>query len=310
MLTLEQKEKLEKQQYRLVGKHSVVKICYWTKECVRNKNKVCYKQHFYDIHCGKCLEMSPAILCNQRCLHCWRDNSIFSSGWKGAVDEPKEIIAGCITARKKLLIGFKGHDNVGLKKFEDYILPDHAAISLTGEPCLYPKLPELVDSFFDDFNFRTVFLVTNGTVPEMLKKFGVSSKHFPTNIYLSAEAYDLASHKKLNNPVSKELWSQVKESMKYLSAVKDKTRTILRITAIKRLNLDKAEKFAKFVKLMQPAFIEVKGYAFLGYSRQRLKEENVPNWNEVKKFAQELGESCGYSISAEHQPSFVVQLSL
>ncbi|MBU1974595.1 MAG: 4-demethylwyosine synthase TYW1, partial [Nanoarchaeota archaeon] len=167
MLTKEQIERLEKQQYRLVGKHSVVKICFWTKECVREKNKVCYKEHFYDVHCGKCLEMSPVITCNQRCLHCWRDTSVFSNEWEGSADEPREIIEGCIEARRKLLIGFKGHDDVDLVKFEDYIIPDHAAISLTGEPCLYPKLPELVDCFFDDFNFRTVFLVTNGTVPSM-----------------------------------------------------------------------------------------------------------------------------------------------
>jgi len=309
MLNKEQVEKLEKQQYRVVGNHSVCKICHWTKECVREKNRVCYKQHFYDVHCGKCLEMSPVILCNQRCLHCWRDTSLFGKEWKGSVDEPKEIIQGCIAARKKLLMGFKGHDDVDLKKFEDYIVPDHAAISLTGEPCLYPRLPELVDSFFNDFDFRTVFLVTNGTVPGMLKKFGKESRHFPTNIYLSLEGYDLKSHKKLNNPVSAELWDKVKESMKYLFTVKNKTRTILRITAIKGYNLDKALRFVKFVKLMQPTHIEVKGYAFLGYSRKRLKEENIPSWEEVRKFAQELGQECGYIISGEQEASFVVQLS-
>ena len=43
MLTDLQKERLYKQQYRLVGNHSAVKVCFWTKECVREKNKVCYK---------------------------------------------------------------------------------------------------------------------------------------------------------------------------------------------------------------------------------------------------------------------------
>jgi tRNA wybutosine-synthesizing protein 1 len=310
MLTEEQKEKLYKQQYRLIGNHSAVKICYWTKENLRHKDKVCYKQHFYDVHCGNCLEMSPAIVCNQRCLHCWRDTSVFSDSWEGPVDDPKEIIKGCIEARKKLLIGFKGHDGVDKEQFEDFVNPDHAAISLTGEPTLYPKLPQMVDSFFDDFNFRTVFLVTNGTQPEMLKRFGTESKHFPTNLYLSLEAYDLESHKKLNNPVTKDTWKKVQESMQFLSTVNKKTRTILRISAIKGYNMDKAKEFVKFIELMQPTHIEVKGYSFLGYSRKRLKEENVPEWEDVQKFSKELEELTSYKITAEHEPSTVVQLSL
>ena len=306
MLSEEQIKRLEKQQYRLVGKHSVCKICFWTKECVRNKNKVCYKQHFYDVHCGNCLEMSPVITCNQRCLHCWRDNSIFSAGFEGSVDDPKEIIQGCIEARKKLLIGFKGREGVDLEKFESYVIPDHAAISLTGEPCLYPKLPSLIDSFFNDFNFRTVFLVTNGTVPSMLKRFE-ESKHFPTNLYLSLEGYDLESHQKLSVPVIKDSWEKVQESMQYLATVKDKTRTILRITAIKGCNMY-PEKFVKFVELMKPTFIEVKGYGFLGHSRKRLNEENVPSWDEVREFALSLGSLSDYTITGEHEPSDVVQL--
>ncbi|MBT6402164.1 4-demethylwyosine synthase TYW1 [Candidatus Woesearchaeota archaeon] len=310
MLTEQQKERLYKQQYRLVGNHSVVKVCFWTKECVREKNKVCYKEHFYDIHCGNCLEMSPAITCNQRCLHCWRDTSVFSSGWTEEIDDPKEIIQGCIEARRKLMIGFKGNENVDLVKFENYLIPDHAAISLTGEPCMYPRLPELVDSFFDDFNFRTVFLVTNGTMPEVLKKFGKDSKHFPTNLYMSLEAFDSDSYQKFNNPVSTDTWNNIQESMKYLSTIKDKTKTILRITAVKKFNMEKAKEFVKFIELMQPTHIEIKGYGFLGYSRKRMQEENVPEWNEVIDFSKELAELTGYSITEEHEPSTVIQLSV
>ena len=309
MLTEQQKERLYKQQYRLVGNHSAAKVCFWTKECVREKNKVCYKEHFYDIHCGNCLEMSPAITCNQRCLHCWRDTSVFSKDWQGEADDPKEIIQGCIEARKKLMIGFKGNENVDLVKFENYLIPDHAAISLTGEPCMYPRLPELVDSFFDDFNFRTVFLVTNGTMPEVLKKFGKDSKHFPTNLYMSLEAFDSDSYQKFNNPVSTDTWNNIQESMKYLSTIKDKTKTILRITAVKKFNMEKAKEFVKFIELMQPTHIEVKGYGFLGYSRKRMQEENVPEWNEVIDFSKELAKLTNYKITEKHEPSTVVQLT-
>lgn len=316
MLTAQQKERLQIQQFRIVGRHSAVKICSWTKNHIR-KNKVCYKQEFYDIHTGNCLEMTPAITCNQRCLHCWRDTSVFAPKWEGEADEPKEIIQGCIEGRKELLVGFGGSEALkksveGLKRLKVCELPDHAAISLTGEPTLYPKLPQLIDSFFDDFNFRSVFLVTNGTQPEMLKKIGDAtkgSKHFPTNLYLSMESYSPETYQKFNNPVVKGTWEAVQESMKYLATIKAQTRTILRITAVKGFNMDQAKEFVQFVELMKPVHIEIKGYAFMGHSRNRLKEENVPNWEEVQQFAQELGELCEYKITGEHQPSTIVQLS-
>jgi tRNA wybutosine-synthesizing protein 1 len=308
MLTQVQKERLYKQQYRLVGNHSAVKICHWNKEMMRNKNRPCYKQHFYDVHTINCLEMSPAITCNQRCLHCWRDTSVFSTKWEGETDDPKEIIKGCIEGRTQLLMGFKGLEGADLKNFDSYLIPDHAAISLTGEPCMYPKLHLLIDSFFDDFNFRTVFLVTSGTVPGMIKKIGTESKNFPTNLYLSLEAYDEKSHKDFNIPVIKNSWEKVNESLQYLSKVRDKTRTILRITAVKEFNMDKAKEFVKYIKMMNPVFIEVKGYAHIGYSQRRLEKANMPYWDEVQAFAKEIAELTGYKITAEDEPSDVVQL--
>ncbi|MEK6937767.1 MAG: 4-demethylwyosine synthase TYW1 [Nanoarchaeota archaeon] len=309
MLTSTQKSKALTQQYRLVGRHSAVKICHWTKECIR-KGRVCYKQEFYGIHTGNCLEMTPMITCNHRCLHCWRDTTLFAPRWEGEADDPKEIIKGCIYGRERLMIGFGGRENVKEKKleFQKYLVPDHAAISLTGEPCLYPRLPELIDSFFDDFNFRTVFLVTNGTVPEMLKRIGTGSKHYPTNTYLSLQAYDFPSHKKLNNPVIPETWDLMQESMKYLFTIKNKTKTIMRMTAIKGMNMDKAKEFLPYIKLMQPHFIEVKGYSFLGMSCRRMTKENIPYWEEVQQFAEELAKVSGYKIGMKHEVSDIVQL--
>ncbi|MEM4366468.1 MAG: 4-demethylwyosine synthase TYW1, partial [Candidatus Woesearchaeota archaeon] len=131
------RERLENQQYRLVGRHSAVKICYWCKKSIRGQAD-CYKNDFYGIPSHQCLEMSPAITCNKRCRHCWRDTSVYSTGWVGPVDEPKEIVEGCIKERMKLLSGFKGNLKVDRTKALASFLPRHAAISLTGEPMMYP----------------------------------------------------------------------------------------------------------------------------------------------------------------------------
>ncbi|MFB6217075.1 MAG: 4-demethylwyosine synthase TYW1, partial [Candidatus Aenigmatarchaeota archaeon] len=118
MLSDERKEELENRQYRIVGNHSAVRTCNWLKESLRC-NDVCYKQRFYGIKSHRCLQMTPALLCNQRCRHCWRDTSFFSSEWEGPVDDPEEIIEGSIEAQRELISGFGGNDDVPEEKLEE-----------------------------------------------------------------------------------------------------------------------------------------------------------------------------------------------
>jgi len=141
-LSEQKRERLEKQQYRLVGNHSAIKICFWCKKSIQGTGE-CYKKDFYAIDSHRCLEMSPAITCNKRCKHCWRDTSVFSKGWVGPVDEPKEIVENCIQARTKLLNGFKGSKSADKTKVDEALKPTNVAISLTGEPMMYPKYAEL-----------------------------------------------------------------------------------------------------------------------------------------------------------------------
>ncbi len=72
------------QGYQLVGKHSAVKICYWTRESlVRGRD--CYKGRFYGIESHRCLQMSPAIdSCNLHCRFCWRNQ-----GWENDAVMPE-----------------------------------------------------------------------------------------------------------------------------------------------------------------------------------------------------------------------------
>ena len=293
--------KLEGAQYRKVGNHSAVKICHWCKNAITG-GEPCYKEIFYAAHASKCLEMSPAITCNQRCLHCWRDTSIFSTGWVGPIDKPSEIIKGCIEERKKLLSGFKGNGKVSEETFNDAIKPDHAAISLTGEPCMYPRLDEMIEAYFKDFNFRTVYLVTSGTVPEMLKK--VEARVLPTNLYISLEATNPEQYKKLCLPVIPNAWEKVQESLGIMRNMK--TRTILRITCIKGLNMEKPEGFAEQIERAKPDFVEVKSYMFIGKSRLRLKKENMPEMKDILEFAKAIEENSSYKINDSVEESTLV----
>lgn len=292
--------RLEKQQYRLVGNHSAVKICMWCKESIRGKAE-CYKNDFYGIPSHQCLEMSPAITCNKRCKHCWRDTSVFSTGWVGPVDDPKDIVEQCIHARQKLLLGFGGHPSADKNKVDASFSPKHAAVSLTGEPMMYPRYPELIKEFFRR-GFTTVFAVTSGTVPETIKALEI----YPTNVYLSVEAWDKEMYTKYCIPVIHDAWEKFLESASLLKNIK--TRTIMRITCMKGINMDAPEKFKFIVDLMQPDVIECKAYAWMGYSRQRLLLDNSPDYGEVDVFAKKLMQATGYEMALSKMGSDVVML--
>ena len=144
----EKKERLEKQGYRLVGNHSAIKVCTWTKKAIRGED-ICYKCTFYGLNTWQCVQMTPALhVCTHRCNFCWRDIEFTFPEWIGPVDEPKDIVDGCIREHVKYLQGFGGNPKASKEKLDSAMKPLHFAISLSGEPTAYPRLPELV---FQDY---------------------------------------------------------------------------------------------------------------------------------------------------------------
>ena len=169
MIKEELKLLLEKQGYGFIGKHSAIKICEWTKKSLRDEG-VCYKEKFYGIKAHRCCQMSPSIgFCQNRCIFCWRPiEYTIGTKIKGKVDNPKELIENAIKMQQKQLIGFKGYKKVNRKKLEEAMKPNQFAISLSGEPCIYPKLGQLIKEIHK--RKATSFLVTNGLQPEVLEK--------------------------------------------------------------------------------------------------------------------------------------------
>jgi tRNA wybutosine-synthesizing protein 1 len=303
MIASAKKKDLEKQGYRLVGEHSAIKVCLWTKKSLREQG-MCYKQRFYGINSHRCVQMTPSLPnCTLRCTWCWRDIEHTTPGWIGKADPPEKIIDECIMQHTKYLQGFGGNAKTSQKKYAEAKEPLHFAISLAGEPTLYPKLPELINELKK--RKITSFLVTNGTCPEMLERLKASP---PTQLYLTLPAPNEETFKKVCSPLIKDGWKRILESLNMMRQLKKKTRTTVRLTVAKGVNMILAHEYAELIKAAEPMFVEVKAYMHVGYSKQRLGVEAMPLHNEIKEFAMQIARHIGYKLVDEQPISRVVLL--
>jgi len=303
MITADVKLVLKRQQYEVVGNHTRVKTCHWTKSDLRGEGG-CYKNKFYGINSHQCIQMTPTFTCNNACVFCWRDLRYHTQpAMEGGIDNPIDIVEGTIEAQKMLLSGFGGNPKTEEEKFERAMQPQHVAISLDGEPTLYPKLPELVREY-KNRNFST-FVVSNGLLPERIERL---MEEPPTQLYISVDAPNEELFNIIDRPIIKNAWQGLMKTISILPKLREQTRTVLRFTLIKGLNMTKAEQWAEIIKLSQPMFVEVKAYMWVGMSRERLELQNMPLHEEVKEFALEIAKHANYKLIDEHEPSRVVLL--
>lgn len=66
MVTPSQAAALKKEGYKLIGTHSAVKLCRWTKHQLRGRGG-CYKHTFYGITSYQCMEATPSLACANKC---------------------------------------------------------------------------------------------------------------------------------------------------------------------------------------------------------------------------------------------------
>jgi len=273
--------------YGFAGNHSGVQICTWTRKALRGKG-VCYKQKFYGIDCSRCCQMSPALAwCQENCTFCWRPMEWmrFTKMKKGEVDPPEKIITGCIEARRRLMSGIGGAHDVNSPLFDISFskFPSHWAISLSGEPTIYPYLPELISVLKKNPEVRSIFLVTNGQEPTMLSRLA-RKRALPTQLYVSVDAPTKELFGKINKSLYKDGWTRLNRTLSLLAKLK--CRRVIRFTLIRGIN-DSEEFFPLYAKLFEKSradFIEIKAYMFLGASRNRLKMENMPMHEYVREW--------------------------
>ena len=299
-------EVLRTQKYHLVGAHSAVKRCRWLYESLIH-NRFCYKQKFYGIRSHQCIQMTPAVLnCTMRCLFCWRAQSgdlgiEWSETEQPKWDSPEDIVEGCIKAQLKILSGYKGNPKTDSKKLSEALNPKHVAISLTGEPTLYPSLGDLIQSFHK--RSFTTFLVSNGTLPHSLSQLSEE----PTQLYISVCAFNKENFSETCRPQIPKAWENLNKTLSMLPSFR--CPTVIRITLTRHLNMKNPNFYARLFEKANPTYIEPKAYMHVGFSRLRLGFENMPTHKEVQEFAAKLAKEMGYNILDESPESRVVLLS-
>ena len=148
--------------------------------------------------------------------------------------------------------------------------PNHAAISLDGEPLLYPKMSDFIQEFKN--RKMTTFIVTNSTLPEKISNLNT----LPSQFYFTLPAPNENIYKKICRPMIKDGWKRIMNTMDMIESLS--CRTLVRLTAVKDLNLKEkfVEDYVKIIEKINPNFFEIKGFTLQAKAlliKKRLKSE-------------------------------------
>ncbi|EEY14815.1 tRNA wybutosine-synthesizing protein [Verticillium alfalfae VaMs.102] len=276
---------LTKQGYTIVGSHSGVKICRWTKSALRGRGS-CYKFSFYGIASHQCMETTPSLSCSNKCVFCWRHGTNpVGTTWRWVVDPPEDIFNGVKAGHYQKIKVLRGMAGVRADR---------------SSPCCTPSASR-------------PFLVCNAQHPGQL-----ASLRAVTQLYVSIDAADKESLRRIDRPLHRDFWERFMRCLDILRERRLKQRTVYRLTLVKGFNVDEeVDGYAALVERGLPCFIEVKGVTYCGTSTASnagLSMSNVPWYWEVCDFVKKLEARLGekglqYGIAAEHAHSCCILLA-
>jgi len=197
--------------------------------------------------------MAPTVdKCTQSCEFCWRvtpgDVGVTWNQIKVEKEDvlpPDDLLDATLMANLRTLGGYnpEAGANVPIQKYKEARDPKHVAISLAGEPTLYPYISE----FIDEIHRRgmTSFLVTNGTKPDVLEKMSL-----PTQLYVTLAAPDRETHQRLLRPGIPNAWDRVVETQTMLKSLS--CRRANRLTMVAGHNMQDPRGYAKLINEGEP----------------------------------------------------------
>lgn len=183
--------------------------------------------------------------------------------------------------------------------------PNHAAISLDGEPLLYPKIGGLVEEFRN--RNMTSFIVTNGTLPERIEILN----SLPSQLYITLPAPNETVYKKVCRPMIKNGWSKISDTLDLVESLS--CRSLIRITAVKNLNLSEnyIKDYIKLIDKANPNFFEIKGFTLQAKAlmiNERLKSDKTlqyyfPEYEYLEELALKFEEIGDFPLIYKNEAS-------
>jgi len=296
---------LTKQGYTIIGTHSGVKLCRWTKSALRGRGS-CYKYSFYGIASHRCMEATPSLACSNKCVFCWRHGTNpVGTTWRWNVDPPDMVFAGMKEGHYRKIKMMRGVPGVRAERLAEGMKIRHCALSLVGEPIFYPHINGLLGMLHREQ--ISTFLVCNAQHPDHL-----AALDHVTQLYVSIDASTPEALRRIDRPLYRDYWERFLRCMDILREKRKRQRTVFRLTLVKGFNIeDEAEGYAQLVERACPAFVEVKGVTYCGTASAAgagLSMKNVPFWTEVVAFGRALEEALqrrgmAYGVAAEHAHS-------
>ncbi|KAG5419867.1 YPO7 [Candida metapsilosis] len=302
---------LTKQGYTIVGSHSGVKICRWTKSALRGRGS-CYKFAFYGIKSHLCMETTPSLACSNKCVFCWRHgtNPVAKSNWRWELDPPEKVMEGALQGHYQKIKQMRGVPGIQMDRFQEAFKVKHCALSLVGEPIFYPHINEFVGMLHEQH--ISSFLVCNAQHPDNLAKLSKV-----TQLYVSIDAPTKTDLKKVDRPLNSDFWERLMSCLDILRTTQSHQRTVFRLTLVKGFNMTDIKSYADMVERALPSQIEIKGATFCGSSNGNgnpLTMQNIPFYEECKEFVRALNDelrtrNLGYDIAAEHAHSCCILIA-
>ncbi|GMP44989.1 hypothetical protein CsSME_00013687 [Camellia sinensis var. sinensis] len=252
----------------------------------------------------RCMETTPSLACANKCVFCWRHHTNpVGKSWQWKMDDPLDIVNSAIDLHTKMIRQMKGVPGVKLERLTEGLSPRHCALSLVGEPIMYPEINSLVD----ELHRRRIstFLVTNAQFPDKIRMLKPV-----TQLYVSVDAATKDSLKAIDRPLFGDFWERFVDSLKALR--EKQQRTVYRLTLVKGWNTEDIDAYSSLFAIGNPDFVEIKGVTYCGSSAtSKLTMENVPWHSDVKAFSEALAQKSegNYEVACEHAHSCCILLA-
>jgi len=213
------------------------------------------------------------------------------------------LVEGFERNHLQMIKSLKGVPGVIPERYEQAVKAvRHCALSLVGEPIIYPK----INDFLDMLHAKGIssFMVTNAQFPDQMETL-----HPCTQLYISIDAPTKDELKAVDRPLFSDFWERFITCIKMLR--EKKQRTVFRLTLVDGWNTSELDAYAELVRQGQPDFIEIKGVTYCGDSKASpLTIKNCPFHEQVVEYCQRLVAAVdGYLLASEHAHSNCVLLA-